>query len=100
MVETDQAQQSVKKQRGSKKRKAAASRSEEECKDRDHWEECTACHQWVNLGKGTGHLLGTCQGCGADVAWQGHEALQSWVQCDACGRWRSVPDHVLRYAQC
>lgn len=86
--------------KASRKRKAGVSRSELECKDRDHWEECKVCHQWTNLGKGQGHLEGACQGCGATVTWQSPEALQSWVQCDACGRWRSVPDHVLRSANC
>ena len=80
-----------------RKRKAGAVKCEAECDDRDHWEECTACQQWVNLGKGQGQLQGMCGGCGAVVAWQEHAKLQSWVQCDACGRWRSVPDHILRY---
>lgn len=59
---------------------------------------CTGCRQWVNLGKGQGQLLGSCHSCGAEVVWRGHAQLQSWVQCDACGRWRSVPDHTLRYS--
>ena len=96
-AEVEEATKATRTKKGSRKRRAGAVRSEAECEDRDHWEECTACQQWVNLGKGQGQLQGTCGGCGAVVAWQGHAALQSWVQCDACGRWRSVPDHILRY---
>ena len=81
-----------------RKRKAQAAKEEEECEDRDHWEECSGCQQWVNRGKGRGALQGGCGQCGGVVAWQGHQELQSWIQCDACGRWRTVPDSLLRYA--
>ena len=26
---------------------------------------------------------------------QAHGDLQSWVQCDACGKWRTVPPAML-----
>lgn len=80
----------------SRKRKARPGNEEVECEERDHWEECQACQQWVNLGRGRGELQGRCEQCGGDVRWQGHKELQSWIQCDACGRWRTVPDTVLR----
>ena len=79
-----------------RKRKVRAAPDEEECEDRDHWEGCLGCQQWVNLGKGRHALSSTCQACGTLVTWQGHQELQSWVQCDACGRWRTVPDTTLR----
>ena len=81
---------------GKRKRKAQSALEEEECEEREHWEECTACHHWVNLGKGREELKGTCEQCGGEVKWREHEAVQSWIQCDACGRWRTVPDTVLR----
>jgi len=81
---------------GSRKRKARSANQEAECEDRDHWEECSACQQWVNLGKGREGLQGVCEQCGGEVRWRGHEQVQSWIQCDACGRWRTVPDTVLR----
>ena len=81
---------------GSRKRKARAANQEAECEDRDHWEECSACQHWVNLGKGREGLQGLCEQCGGEVRWRGHHQVQSWIQCDACGRWRTVPDTVLR----
>ena len=50
----------------------------------------------MNLGKGKEGLQGVCEQCGGEVRWRGHEQVQSWIQCDACGRWRTVPDTVLR----
>ena len=85
-----------KRRTNSRKRKGRAAAPEAECKDRDHWEECAACQQWVNLGRGQGGLHGRCEQCGGQVEWKGHEEVQSWIQCDACGRWRTVPDTVLR----
>lgn len=82
----------------SHKRKARPVNEEAECEDRDHWEECSACQHWVNLGKGSAELQGSCDQCGAGVRWQGHEEVQSWIQCDTCGRWRTVPDTALRQA--
>ncbi|KAL3143278.1 hypothetical protein ABBQ38_002121 [Trebouxia sp. C0009 RCD-2024] len=80
-----------------RKRKVRAAPDEEECEDRDHWEGCPGCQEWVNLGKGgQAALSSVCHGCGTLVTWQGHQELQSWVQCDACGRWRTVPDSTLR----
>lgn len=81
---------------GSRKRKARSATQEAECEDRDHWEECSACQHWVNLGKGREGLHGVCEQCGGEVRWREHEQVQSWIQCDACGRWRTVPDTVLR----
>ncbi|KAL3133730.1 hypothetical protein ABBQ32_008220 [Trebouxia sp. C0010 RCD-2024] len=80
-----------------RKRKVRAAPDEEECEDRDHWEGCPGCQEWVNLGRGRQPALSSvCHGCGTLVTWQGHQELQSWVQCDACGRWRTVPDSTLR----
>ena len=85
-----------KRNAGSRKRKAQLANQEAECEDRDHWEECSACQHWVNLGKGREGLQGVCEQCGGEVRWRSHEQVQSWIQCDACGRWRTVPDTVLR----
>ena len=85
-----------KRKAGSRKRKAQSATQEAECEDRDHWEECSACQHWVNLGKGREGLQGVCEQCGGEVRWRGHQQVQSWIQCDACGRWRTVPDTVLR----
>ncbi|DBA75057.1 TPA: hypothetical protein ACH3X1_010392 [Trebouxia sp. C0004] len=85
-----------KRKAGSRKRKAGSANQEAECEDRDHWEECSACQHWVNLGKGREGLQGLCEQCGGEVRWRGHQQVQSWVQCDACGRWRTVADTVLR----
>ena len=88
-----------KRRTGGRKRKGRSAVPEAECSDRDHWEECAACQHWVNLGKGgqgQEGLQGRCEHCGGQVEWKGHEEVQSWIQCDACGRWRTVPDTVLR----
>lgn len=69
--------------------------------DRDIWEECR-CGEWVNLGRPqqgpAGQLTvsdGRCPQCRRDVQWRGAGALQTWIQCDDCGRWRSGLDEDM-----
>lgn len=40
-----------------------------------------------------------CAGCGADVVWRGHTLTQGWIQCDDCGRWRTLQTNQLRCVQ-
>ena len=66
--------------------------------DAPRWEECPFCARWVvvhlSVPGATSVGGATCSECGRGVALtQG--ASQGWVQCDACGKWRSVAPAVL-----
>ena len=56
----------------------------------DHCTGCCACI-WP-CGQRMGLL---CSWCLLQVRKQAHDDLQSWVQCDECGKWRTVPPAVL-----
>jgi len=64
------------------------------------WESITATipftDQWA--AQQAQAVLGPCnkgRGACVQVAKQAHGDLQSWVQCDECGKWRTVAPAVL-----
>ncbi|KAK9919052.1 hypothetical protein WJX75_009029 [Coccomyxa subellipsoidea] len=62
-----------------------------------HWEECTQCSTWVELGMEAADNAGRpCPSCGEQVHRKRYDELESWVQCDACGKWRSIARCLLR----
>ncbi|BDA46570.1 hypothetical protein COCOBI_09-0220 [Coccomyxa sp. Obi] len=61
-----------------------------------HWEECMHCNEWVELGVETADCEGTaCPSCGEQVARKQYKEVECWVQCDACGKWRSIAQCLL-----
>ncbi|CAL8471179.1 g10721 [Coccomyxa elongata] len=62
-----------------------------------HWEVCMQCNTWVELGPGSPECEGkACPSCGEQVNRKQYKELECWVQCDACGKWRSIAQCLLK----
>jgi hypothetical protein len=59
------------------------------------WEECVPCARWVVVADGPDGAP-ICADCRGPVTLTEGAALESWVQCDACGKWREVSKGALR----
>jgi hypothetical protein len=67
--------------------------------DAQRWEPCLFCARWVVVSfppPGEASQGPSCADCGKPIALTEGQPMEAWVQCDDCGKWRSLPRHQLR----